>query len=410
MAPLIWRGAARVTQRCCCRSRSSHIPTINHLHTRSAHSSTQPSPACSPTLTHPSTSTSKSIQSSSPSSSPSSASLFPNGAPIIVSKPSRFYLSPTEQAVRDASVAEHLHQQRRVQSAYDDADNSHIRIVFDLAYSHPTRQAATSLVTQLQHVAHTNRTAPYPARLHVQSLDPRILTDEPIPHHRPAAAAAAAAEQMEDESAAAADHFVRQMRRRWSDSWLIHRSTTPLHQSSHNPATLLYLSPDAPHILWRLHPRLTYVVGGLVDKHNVVSDVTLRAAGVMQVRCGRLPIRECIPGGLRKSALNIDTVFAILMHVHQAAQRIRHGQQVEHVAPAVSEFVGQPALYRLDNEYGLQWFPVEKKMRFFKRPLFGMSLLDEGIDWYRLWCDAFDAIIPARLRWSAEDERTLLRR
>ena len=319
-----------------------------------------------------------------------------------MSAPSHFYLSRSEQAVRDASVAQHLHRQRRLQAAYDNVDKSHLRVSLDLSYAHPTRQAATSLMTQLRVIAHHNRTADYPACLHINALDPRILATDPFPSNHP--------EQKEQEPTAA-DQFVRDMRQRWSDSWLMHRTTASVAESF-DVGELVYLSPDAPHILWRVSPRFVYVVGGLVDKQTVVRKVSLRAAEALRVQSARLPIRECMTHGLRKSALNVNVVFALLLHVHQAAERIRHTPPptVANPASSASPLPPSPALNSRDlhSVYGLQWYPRRRSewARKYKRPRFGVSEFDEGIDWYRLWCEAFDAVIPPRLRWDDQPKTT----
>ena len=326
---------------------------------------------------------------------------------MIATAPSHFYLSPAEQAARDASVAAHLHRQRRLQAAYDNADGSHLRVVFDLSYPQPTRQAASSMVTQLRVVAHHNRTAEQPACLHLSALDPRILAADAVAPQQPGPHSNERREGEEgSEAAAVAAQFVRDLRERWSDGWLMRRSAAPV-IDSFDHASLVYLSPDAQHILWRVTPRLVYVVGGLIDKRAVVANVSRRAAEALRVKCARLPIRECVPHGLRKSALNVDTVFALLLHVHQAAERIRHTrQQPDNTTPPSSSppssASAAPDEATSLTRYGCQLYSRRRARvpREYKLPLFNAPDVDEGIDWYRLWCEAFDAVIPPRLRWS----------
>ena len=404
--PLVMRRAALLGHRYIQVRQTSLLLPFVYQPARLAHASTQP--AQSSTLTpHPSSTSTVPTQDLSPDSS--SSTLFPPGSPVIISPPSHFHLSPSEQAERDASVAQHLHRQRRLQAAFDNTDGSHLRLSFDLAFTNTSRQAATSLMTQLRHVAHTNRTSDYPACLHINALDPRALTAE--------AASTAddsgvmkrkeGEQKAEDSEAAAAEQLVREMQLRWSDNWLMHRTTASV-ASSFPSHELVYLSPDAHYILWRVDPQLVYVVGGLVDKQNIVRKVSLRVADALQVRSARLPIRECIPGGLRKSALNVDAVFALLMHVHQAAQRIRHNRPHTATVTAASSHhsTRTPSASRdVEAVYGLQYYPRRRSLHAYKRPVFGASEQDEGIDWFRLWSEAFDAVIPPRLRWSADDVR-----
>ena len=398
----VMRSITLLGRRCC---RLRRTPSILHVFlqpVRKAHASTEPVPASSeaPTTSSPDCSSAEQTLPSSASDPSSTAALFPSGSPIIVSTPSHFYLSPAEQAQRDASVARHLHRQRLQQAAYDNADKSHLRVSFDLSYAHPTRQAATSLITQLRVIAHHNRTTDYPACVHINALDPRILSDEPlalVPTPKPWEA---------EPKGAAASQFVRDMRQRWSDGWLMHRTTASV-ASSFDSNELVFLSPDAQHILWRVSPQFVYVVGGIIDKHSVTSKLSLWAANKLRVQSARLPIRECLPGGLRRAALNIDVVFALLLHVHQAAEQIRHSQQPATASTSPSSSVADAVGGRgLQTVYGLQWYPRRRGRlaRSYRLPVFGVSECDEGIDWHRLWCQAFDAVIPTRLRWTAEEQ------
>jgi hypothetical protein len=110
------------------------------------------------------------------------------------------------------------------------------------------------------------------------------------------------------------------------------------------------------------------------------------------MRALRLPIRECLPGGLRKTALNVDLVFALLLHVHQAAETARKQRLAREEEQRAAE-QQQPSA-------SLASWPSPPP----SQPL--TSDVDSGINWQQLWCRAFDEVIPKRLRWSEEQLRS----
>ena len=187
---------------------------------------------------------------------------------------------------------------------------------------------------------------------------------------------------------------------------------------------LIYLSPDAPSILWRVSPSFVYCIGGLVERAGIVSRASLDRAGAMAVVSARLPLREVIPEGLRKWAINIDLVAALLLHVHQAAQTIRQqrGTQppsqpppqpvvdaVTSTSTAPSTAAPPPTPPRV-SRLGLETRPRapvgfrRPNAAVYSPPSFPSVPEDEGIDWLALWKAAFDELIPKRIRWGAEGQ------
>lgn len=103
-----------------------------------------------------------------------------------------------------------------------------------------------------------------------------------------------------------------------------------------DPSTLVYLSPDSPHVLTDLDERFVYVIGGIVDRTVVkvgmcAGRAACRSAGArVTSRCAcsqnmsydravahgartaRLPIQENLPVRLNH-VLNINTVLRILI-------------------------------------------------------------------------------------------------
>ena len=72
---------------------------------------------------------------------------------------------------------------------------------------------------------------------------------------------------------------------------------------------LVYLSPDAPEPLTALCPQSIYVIGGIVDS-AVESNLSLDRAARLGVQARRLPLEGVT--GLRRRALNLNAVFAVL--------------------------------------------------------------------------------------------------
>ena len=180
---------------------------------------------------------------------------------------------------------------------------------------------------------------------------------------------------------------------------------------------MIYLSPDAPAVLWRVQPAFTYVIGGLIDRSAVVKDASLRRSYQCRVPAARLPLMECCGcADWRKLALNVDTVFALLLHVHQAAQRIRQlHSQPDNAAPAPSPSPSPPAAAAAlrVNPLGVEvCHRASPRQRNSARkrgeapyapPTFPSVPQDEQVDWHALWCDAIRTVIPKRLRLRFRD-------
>ena len=98
--------------------------------------------------------------------------------------------------------------------------------------------------------------------------------------------------------------------------WAVHRHTPPVFEVF-DRATLVYLTPDSPHLLGEVDPTKTYVVGGLVDR-VVLKGKSYSRATSQGVATARLPLKEFfarVPGGqkhLSNVALAVDRVIEIV--------------------------------------------------------------------------------------------------
>lgn len=83
-----------------------------------------------------------------------------------------------------------------------------------------------------------------------------------------------------------------------------------------DPATIVYLSPDAEEALDEVVETNVYVVGGIVDR-NLHKGLTLGAAGGGGARAARLPFDEHLPEVPRGDrVLTVCACVGVLMGVH----------------------------------------------------------------------------------------------
>ncbi len=96
--------------------------------------------------------------------------------------------------------------------------------------------------------------------------------------------------------------------------------------NNYNKNKLIYLSPDSPNILNRIHNDNIYILGGIADR-SVEKFMTLNRANNLGIQHARLPIKEYIPSGLQKYALNIETVVKIILDLSSYQQ---NNDQINH--------------------------------------------------------------------------------
>jgi hypothetical protein len=122
-----------------------------------------------------------------------------------------------------------------------------------------------------------------------------------------------------------------------------------------------------------------------------------------------------VPGGFRKSALNVDHVFALLLHVHQGAQRIR--LEREKTPPRLQPWQDNAALppslspsSSFSSEQPIPFPPLTAVDTCHRDslphpPREMVSESDSDIDWFALWCRAFEDVIPKRFKWTEGELR-----
>lgn len=77
--------------------------------------------------------------------------------------------------------------------------------------------------------------------------------------------------------------------------------------------SVVYLSPDSPHVLEDLDEARVYVLGGIADNHNSCKNMTLERATELGVAHARLPL-EVVPNITKRGQiLNINHCFQVLL-------------------------------------------------------------------------------------------------
>lgn len=100
-----------------------------------------------------------------------------------------------------------------------------------------------------------------------------------------------------------------------AESWLVDRSPLGVF-TVFDPASVVYLSPDADEALDEVVETTVYVVGGIVDR-NLHKGLTLGAAEAGRARAARLPFDEHLPEVPRGDrVLTVCACVGVLMGVH----------------------------------------------------------------------------------------------
>eukprot|EP00903_Cladosiphon_okamuranus_P009581 g9123.t1 len=172
-------------------------------------------------------------------------------------------------------------QKERLQAARDNPES--LRLAIDLHWSeNASGKELSSLVKQLCYVYGRARASAAPPRLALTSYQGR------------AAAALKSA---------------------GAESWLVDRSPLGVF-AVFDPASVVYLSPDADEALDEVVESIVYVVGGIVDR-NLHKGLTLGAAEGARARAARLPFDEHLPEVPRGDrVLTVCACVGVLMGVH----------------------------------------------------------------------------------------------
>eukprot|EP00047_Mylnosiga_fluctuans_P003875 m.231440 g.231440 ORF g.231440 m.231440 type:complete len:260 (+) comp12217_c0_seq1:38-817(+) len=101
------------------------------------------------------------------------------------------------------------------------------------------------------------------------------------------------------------------------DTWRVGLHSTTLQAVFPDPATLIYLSPDASEPLGQLDRGGVYVIGGLIDRTRI-RGASLGRASHLAIRSRRLPLHECGFHGVPRD-LNVTTVLSALARVDAGA-------------------------------------------------------------------------------------------
>ncbi|GAA5860311.1 hypothetical protein JCM8547_003459 [Rhodosporidiobolus lusitaniae] len=91
-------------------------------------------------------------------------------------------------------------------------------------------------------------------------------------------------------------------------------------RSSAPKPTLIYLTGDSPHVLTRLTPGHTYILGGIVDR-NRYKSLCLHKAEKLGIRHAQLPIGEFLPEMGTRKVLTVNQVFEILVKQVEMEER-----------------------------------------------------------------------------------------
>jgi hypothetical protein len=210
---------------------------------------------------------------------------------------------PTRAAPRDARGRKLTRAQRRASSGLDDAvlesRGGAIRVVVDLALGSAANDAreCRSLAKQLaQAYSHMRRVASGAG-----TSDTSRLVCMELSSYEPGSAVGT------------------ELLKMGVGSWVLTKHSRHFTEV-YNPRDfdIVYLSPDAPHVLQQLRPGCVYVVGGRVDR-ALQRFESLTAADSVSVHAARLPL-ELASAAIRgdtRTALNVDTVIKILSSVAQ---------------------------------------------------------------------------------------------
>jgi tRNA (guanine9-N1)-methyltransferase len=86
------------------------------------------------------------------------------------------------------------------------------------------------------------------------------------------------------------------------------------------PERVVYLTAESPTLLTRLDPKVSYVIGGLVD-HNRLKNLCHSNALARGVATARLPIGENMTSNGRRTVITVNQVFEILLRAHEQQQQ-----------------------------------------------------------------------------------------
>jgi hypothetical protein len=91
------------------------------------------------------------------------------------------------------------------------------------------------------------------------------------------------------------------------------------------PERVVYLTAESPTLLTRLDPKVSYVIGGLVD-HNRLKNLCHSNALARGVATARLPIGENMTSNGRRTVITVNQVFEILLRAHEQQQQLADGK------------------------------------------------------------------------------------
>ena len=161
-----------------------------------------------------------------------------------------------------------------------------LRVVLDLSYgAHMSAREHNSLQRQLSRCWGANRRAAAPVSLHLAGLA-----------QCPAACLPPGG-----------DHL----------RWKVHRLDERV-EERFPPASLTFLTPDAPDVLGALDPARVYVIGGLVDR-SVQKAASLARARGLGAATARLPLEAHSAIVDAREPLTLDAVLTILLEYNASA-------------------------------------------------------------------------------------------
>ena len=187
-----------------------------------------------------------------------------------------------ERAERDAGYEATVAQSAAVEAALEGG----LRVVLDLSYgAHMSAREHNSLQRQLSRCWGANRRAAAPVSLHLAGLA-----------QCPAACLPPGG-----------DHL----------RWKVHRLDERV-EERFPPASLTFLTPDAPDVLGALDPARVYVIGGLVDR-SVQKAASLARARGLGAATARLPLEAHSAIVDAREPLTLDAVLTILLEYNASA-------------------------------------------------------------------------------------------